>query len=66
MAFKKTFSRDIKKREKLEKEAHDLRMSLDARNMELRNRAADVQAAESTMRDYQQQIKGLQVVKQTI
>ena len=53
--------RDVKKREKLEKEVHDLKMSLDARLMELRNRTADVQTAENRLKDYEQQIRALHV-----
>ena len=53
--------RDVKKREKLEKDVHDLKMSLDARVMELTNRSADVKTAENTLKDYEQQIRALHV-----
>lgn len=53
--------RDIKKREKMEKDVHDLKMSLDARIMELRNKCADVKTAENTLKDYEQQIRALHV-----
>ena len=53
--------RDLKKREKLEKDVHDLKMSLDARIMELTNKTADVRTAENTLKDYEQQIRALHV-----
>lgn len=36
-------------------------MSLDARQVELRNRTADVQTAENLVKDYEQQIRDLHV-----
>ena len=54
-------SRDSKMREKLEKEVRELRMSLDARQVELRNRAAEAQSAENVLKDYEQQIRDLHV-----
>lgn len=45
----------------MEKEVHDLKMSLDARLVELRNRAAEVQTASNTIKDYEQQIRALHV-----
>ena len=45
----------------MEKDVHDLKMSLDARIMELRNKCADVKTAENTLKDYEQQIRALHV-----
>lgn len=45
----------------MEKEVHDLKMSLDARQMELHNRVADVQSAANTLKEYEQQIRDLHV-----
>lgn len=48
-------------REKLEKEVRELKTSLDARQVELRNRAAEAQSAENVLKDYEQQIRDLHV-----
>lgn len=45
----------------MEKEVHDLKMSLDARLVELRNRGAEIQTAGNTLKDYEQQIRALHV-----
>jgi len=51
----------VKRRDKLEKDVRELKMSLDARQVELRNRTADVQTAENLVKDYEQQIRDLHV-----
>ena len=45
----------------MEKEMRELKSSLDARQVELQNRAAEAQAAENVLRDYEQQIRENQV-----
>ena len=53
--------RDMKRRENLEREVRDLKGAVNARQVELRNRAAEAQSAENALKDYELQIRELHV-----
>lgn len=44
---------------------HDLKMSLEARQVELKSRAAEAQTAENMLKDYERQLRGLHVTTST-
>ena len=52
---------DIKKKEKLEKEVHDLKNNLEARQGEIKSKSAEAQTAENMLKDYEKQLRELHV-----